>query len=93
MNADSFAAGSSDSPEPAAGEAHPQQATQNSDRSSSVEVTVTYDTSVAGHKAGSEKLYLMRDSKNPDGPALAFTPAEWEAFVRGVKDGEFDIAP
>lgn len=23
-------------------------------------------------------------------PALAFTPAEWEAFVAGVKAGEFD---
>jgi hypothetical protein len=22
---------------------------------------------------------------------LAFTPAEWEAFVLGDKDGEFDI--
>ncbi len=60
---------------------------------SSVEVTVTYDTSGSAHKSGSEKLYLMRDSKDPDGPVLAFTPAEWEAFVLGVKDGEFDIAP
>jgi hypothetical protein len=32
----------------------------------------------------------MRDSKDPDGPALVFTPAEWDAFVAGVKDGEFD---
>lgn len=32
----------------------------------------------------------VRDSKDPDGPALAFTPREWDAFVRGVKGGEFD---
>jgi hypothetical protein len=32
----------------------------------------------------------VRDSKNPDGPALIFTPAEWEAFIGGAKDGEFD---
>jgi hypothetical protein len=32
----------------------------------------------------------MRDSKNPDGPKLYFTPAEWEAFRLGVLDGEFD---
>lgn len=24
-------------------------------------------------------------------PALAFTPAEWEAFISGVKAGEFDL--
>ena len=34
----------------------------------------------------------VRDSKNPDGPALAFTPKEWAAFVGGVKDGNFDKA-
>ncbi|WP_439649132.1 DUF397 domain-containing protein [Herbidospora mongoliensis] len=33
----------------------------------------------------------VRDSKNQTGPALVFTPAEWRAFVGGVKDGEFDI--
>jgi hypothetical protein len=33
---------------------------------------------------------LVRDSKHPQGPVLAFTPAEWRAFVDGAKDGEFD---
>ncbi|RJL34138.1 DUF397 domain-containing protein [Bailinhaonella thermotolerans] len=56
-----------------------------------VEVTAVDGESVAaGLKAGHETLYLMRDSKNPDSPVLTFTPAEWEAFVLGVKDGEFD---
>ena len=32
----------------------------------------------------------VRDSKNPDGPALAFTPKEWSAFLQGAKDGAFD---
>jgi hypothetical protein len=32
----------------------------------------------------------VRDSKNPAGPVLVFTRAEWEAFVGGAKDGEFD---
>jgi hypothetical protein len=32
----------------------------------------------------------VRDSKNPTGPALIFTPDEWSAFMGGVKDGEFD---
>ena len=33
----------------------------------------------------------LRDSKNPAGPALIFTPDEWDAFVEGAKDGEFDL--
>ncbi|MEU4692091.1 DUF397 domain-containing protein [Actinoplanes sp. NPDC023714] len=33
----------------------------------------------------------VRDSKNPAGPALIFTTAEWDAFVGGAKDGEFDL--
>jgi hypothetical protein len=33
----------------------------------------------------------IRDSKNPDGPVLSFTPKEWEAFTLGAKDGEFDL--
>lgn len=33
----------------------------------------------------------VRDSKNPAGPALIFTAAEWDAFVGGAKDGEFDL--
>ncbi|WP_354638984.1 DUF397 domain-containing protein [Kitasatospora camelliae] len=34
----------------------------------------------------------MRDGRDPDGPALIFTPAEWQAFVLGARDGEFDPA-
>ncbi len=33
----------------------------------------------------------VRDSKDPNGPALLFTPDEWNAFLCGAKDGEFDI--
>jgi len=32
----------------------------------------------------------VRDSKDPAGPALVFTPSEWAAFLAGVKHGEFD---
>lgn len=31
-------------------------------------------------------LVAVRDSKDPDGPALVFTPADWEAFTATVKD-------
>ncbi|WP_063046627.1 DUF397 domain-containing protein [Nocardia pseudovaccinii] len=32
----------------------------------------------------------VRDSKNPTGPALVFTPREWDAFTAGVQEGEFN---
>lgn len=32
----------------------------------------------------------IRDSKDPDGPVLRFDWDEWDAFVAGIKDGEFD---
>ena len=34
---------------------------------------------------------VMRHRRDPRRVGLAFTPHEWEAFVRGVKDGEFDV--
>ena len=34
--------------------------------------------------------YAMRSSERPEGPILLFTVAEWDAFVAGVRDGEFD---
>lgn len=32
----------------------------------------------------------IRDSKDPNGPILAFTVQEFEAFLDGVGRGEFD---
>ncbi|GHH94206.1 DUF397 domain-containing protein [Streptomyces capillispiralis] len=32
----------------------------------------------------------VRNSRDPDGPALIYTPAELAAFLAGAKDGEFD---
>ncbi|TQF04456.1 DUF397 domain-containing protein [Kitasatospora acidiphila] len=34
----------------------------------------------------------VRDSKDPEGPALTFTPEGFAAFVAGVKDSEFGVA-
>jgi hypothetical protein len=36
-------------------------------------------------------LVALRYADEPDGTILIYTPAEWDAFVEGVKDGEFDI--
>jgi Domain of unknown function (DUF397) len=35
-------------------------------------------------------VIMLRDSKDPSGPVLRYTRAEWEAFVLGVKAGEFE---
>jgi hypothetical protein len=32
----------------------------------------------------------MRDSKDVGGPVLQFSKAEWQAFLGGVRNGEFD---
>ena len=34
---------------------------------------------------------LVRDSKDPSGPALSFTRPEWAAFLAGARDGTFDL--
>lgn len=33
---------------------------------------------------------VLGDSKSPDGPLLSYTRTEWDAFVMGIKRGEFD---
>lgn len=33
----------------------------------------------------------VRDSKDPAGPVLVFTPDEWAAFLLSVRDGDFDL--
>jgi hypothetical protein len=37
-----------------------------------------------------DKAVAVRDSKDRSGPVLIFTAAEWDAFVAGARDGEFD---
>ncbi len=56
-----------------------------------VEVSVLdRDEVTVGHKADSDRLFVMRDSKDSAGPRLYFTESEWDAFARGMKDGAFD---
>jgi hypothetical protein len=37
-------------------------------------------------------LVAVRDSKNPDGPALTFTPAGWQSFTASIKAGRHGLA-
>jgi hypothetical protein len=36
-------------------------------------------------------IVAVRDSKDPGGGTLVFTPEEWRAFISGARDGEFDL--
>jgi Domain of unknown function (DUF397) len=36
-------------------------------------------------------VVAVRDSKDPDGPKLAFAPDQWRAFTAGIKAGELDL--
>ena len=46
-----------------------------------VEVAVLSDDSLA-----------VRDSKDPGGPNLAFSPAEWRTFIASVKKDDLDLS-
>lgn len=37
-----------------------------------------------------DDVIMVRDSKNVKGPVLGFTTGEWDAFMGGVRNGEFD---
>jgi len=39
----------------------------------------------------SEYFVHVRTSKDPSGPILEFTHAEWRAFIAGAKSGEADL--
>ena len=47
-------------------------------------------TDVCVEVAKKDGFVGVRDSKNPTGPVLSYTAQEWEVFVAGVKNGEFD---
>jgi hypothetical protein len=38
------------------------------------------------------EVVAVRDSKDPDGPSLAFSPGDWQAFTASVKAGRPDLA-
>ena len=44
---------------------------------------------VAGNLPG---ITAVRDSRDPNGPALILTPAAWRALTRKVRNGELDLA-
>lgn len=45
----------------------------------------------AGPLADGSGRVAVRHSHHPDAEAIVYTRAEWEAFVAGVRNGEFDF--
>jgi hypothetical protein len=43
------------------------------------------EVAFAGHRV------MVRNSRDRQGPVLIFTPVEWEAFIGGARNGEFDF--
>jgi hypothetical protein len=41
--------------------------------------------------AFTEAGVLVRHSRNPTGPMLTFTQSEWQAFLTGTHNGEFNL--
>ncbi|MFI2611275.1 DUF397 domain-containing protein [Kitasatospora sp. NPDC018619] len=41
---------------------------------------------------GAPGIVPVRDSKDPHGPSLAFTPGAWRSFVAGIRAGDFPAA-
>ncbi|WP_440065510.1 DUF397 domain-containing protein [Streptosporangium sp. OZ121] len=56
--------------------------------SNCVEVALA-DTSQAEPGPDADLLVLVRDSKDPEGPMLAFASAEWDAFLDRIKSDGF----
>lgn len=60
----------------------------------SLEVVFVDGTDVSIQHKHADHMVILRDAADPDGDALYYTPDEWEAFILGIKDGEFDdMAP
>ena len=37
-----------------------------------------------------DRRVALRHSRDPEGSVLIYTRGEWDAFLKGAKDGEFD---
>lgn len=52
--------------------------------------TRSYSNGACVEVAAGNGMVAVRDSKEPDGAILWYTPEEWSAFLDGAKNGEFD---
>jgi hypothetical protein len=50
----------------------------------------SYGSGACLEAASGARIYV-RDSKNPQGAVLRFTPVQWNVFVAGVRSGAFGL--
>jgi Domain of unknown function (DUF397) len=70
-----------------------RKSTHSNNGGECVEVAGVWRTSTHSNNGGScvevarggPRLVAIRDSKDPAGPKLSFTPAQWQSFTRTVK--------
>ena len=56
-----------------------------------VKSSLSYHNGSCVEVAGlSDDVINVRNSRDPHGAVLSFTPAEWDAFIGGVQLGEFN---
>jgi hypothetical protein len=55
-----------------------------------VEVVFVDGTDVPVKHKYADRMVVMRGAGAADGPGLYYTADEWQAFILGVKEGEFD---
>lgn len=53
----------------------------------------SYNTNCVEVAGLSSDIIKVRNSKNPQAGVLNFTTGEWDAFIGGVRNGEFDRGP
>ena len=57
-------------------------------RTSSYSANGSTCVEVAGNLPG---VVAVRDSKDREGPALVLSDQAWSVFIRGIKQGRFDL--
>jgi hypothetical protein len=69
-----------------------RKSTYSGQNGSCIEVATWYKSSHSGQNGacievarGVSDVVGVRDSKDPDGPKLAFTPQGWQAFIQRVR--------
>ena len=75
-----------------------KKSTYSNGASACVEVGIPKKSSYSQGNGNCVEVYgavegvALRDTKlGNNSPILTYTNAEWDAFIRGVKDGEFDL--
>ena len=65
-----------------------RKSSHSNESGNSVEVAAVPGSATAS-RSDDGLMFVLRDSKDPAGPVLAFSPAAWAAFTDGIRTGEF----